>query len=88
MPFPLLTLPNPALLLLVFSPTTVAQPQAITDRNINSAVGTWMTRPTTATTMYGGIGDWNVAAVTNIRVCSMPSRRSTLPSADGTLLGW
>jgi hypothetical protein len=57
-------IPKPALLLLIFSPTAVAQ--AITDRNIKSAVGAWITSPTSATTTYGNIGDWNVATVTDM----------------------
>ena len=34
--------------------------------NIKSAVSDWTTSPTTATTKYGDIGGWNVAAVTNM----------------------
>jgi hypothetical protein len=55
------------LLLLGFSPTAVAQPRTpITNVNINSAVSDWTTNPTTATTKYGSIGGWNVAAVTDM----------------------
>ena len=54
------------LMLLLFSPIAVARLTAITDGNINSAVSDWTTSPTTATTMYGDIGGWNVAAVTRM----------------------
>ena len=54
------------LLLLIFSPTAVAQRTPITNGNINSAVSDWITSPTTATTKYGDIAIWNVAAVTSM----------------------
>ena len=52
------------LMLLLLSPTAVAQRTPITNRNIKSVVSDWTTSPRTATTKYGSIGDWNVAAVT------------------------
>jgi hypothetical protein len=55
-----------AALLLLLSPIAVARLTAISDGNIISAVSEWTTSPTTATTMYGDIGGWNVAAVTSM----------------------
>ena len=54
------------LLLLIISPTAVAQQRSpITNVNIQSAVLDWTTSPTTTTTKYGDIASWNVAAVTS-----------------------
>jgi hypothetical protein len=39
---------------------------AITNANIKTAATAWLTNPTTATTSYGAIADWNTAAVTSM----------------------
>ena len=70
-------------LLLLFSPIAVAQLTRITDGNINSAVSAWTTNSTTATTVYGDIGGWNVAAVT-----SMYNLFFTKKSFDQNIGGW
>ncbi len=54
------------LLLLIFSPIAIAQRTPITNGNIKSAVSAWTTNSTTATTVYGDIASWNVAAVTSM----------------------
>ena len=54
------------LALLLFLPALVAALTAITDTNLKSAVTAWLTNPTTATTTYGPIADWNTAAVTSM----------------------
>jgi surface protein len=39
----------------------------LTDANIDAAVSSWISSPSTAATTYGGsIGEWNVAAVSNM----------------------
>jgi hypothetical protein len=58
-----------ALLMLLMLPSisAVAQPTLITNGNIEAAVDAWTTNSTTATTKYGDIAGWNVAAVTDMR---------------------
>ena len=53
-------------LLLLFLLTPVSCQTAISKRNIATAVSDWVTNPGTATTTYGGITDWNTAAVTSM----------------------
>ena len=55
---------KPALLLLIFTRTAAAQRTAITD--IKNALSDWSKNPTAASTTYGNIGDWNVAAITSM----------------------
>ena len=71
------------LLLLLLSPIAVARLTAISDGNIISAVSEWTTSPTTATTMYGDIGGWNVAAVT-----SMGNLFNNKPTFNAEIGGW
>jgi hypothetical protein len=72
-----------AALLLLLSPIAVARLTAISDGNIISAVSEWTTSPTTATTMYGDIGGWNVAAVT-----SMSNLFNNKPTFNAEIGGW
>ena len=69
--------------LLLLSPTAVAQRTRITDGNIISAVSEWTTSPTAATTKYGDIAGWNVAAVT-----SMGRLFSNKPAFNQNLASW
>jgi hypothetical protein len=52
-----------AVLLLLLA-ACVSSQTAITDANIKTAAASWIATPTTATTTYGNIADWNTAAVT------------------------
>jgi hypothetical protein len=54
------------LVLTVFALHTMGQPVALNDTSIRTAVTAWSTDPTTATTTYGPIGDWNTASVGNM----------------------
>jgi hypothetical protein len=76
------------LLLLLFSPTAVAQRMAITDGNIKSAVSDWATSPTTATTVYGDIGGWNVAAVTSMSNLFANNRLAFNQNIGKTMKTW
>ncbi len=72
-----------ATLLLVLSPRgAVAVTRVITNANIQAAVAAWATNPTTASTTYGPIGEWNVGAVSNMNYLT-PSLRSTTTSLPG-----
>jgi surface protein len=71
------------LLLLLLDPSAIAQPTPITDGNIKLAVSDWTASPTTATTRYGNIGGWNVAAVT-----SMGGLFLTNPAFNQNLAAW
>ena len=51
------------LALLLVLPAHVAAQTAITNANIGTAATVWLTDPTSATTTYGPIADWNTAAV-------------------------
>jgi hypothetical protein len=53
-------------LLLLLLPAHVTSITAISNANIVTAVNAWMTSPSTATTTYGNIVDWNTAAVTSM----------------------
>jgi hypothetical protein len=70
-----------SLALLLFLPAHVAAQTAITDTNLNTAVIAWMTNPTTATTTYGPIADWNTAAVTSMANLLYPT---VAPATTGT----
>jgi hypothetical protein len=70
-----------SLALLLFLPAHVAAQTAITDTNLNTAVIAWMTNPTTATTTYGPIADWNTAAVTSMANLLYPT---VAPATAGT----
>jgi surface protein len=50
-------------LLFLLLPTFVASLTSITDANIAAAVSAWRTSPSTATTTYGLIADWDTSAV-------------------------
>ena len=54
------------LALLLVLPTHVAALTGITDANLKDAATSWVNDPTTATTTYGPIADWNTAAVSNM----------------------
>ena len=65
------------LALLLFLPAHVTALTAITDANVGTAAAAWVTNPTTATTTYGPIADWNTAAVTSMaHVCAASARRT------------
>jgi hypothetical protein len=70
-----------SLALLLFLPAHVAAQTAITDTNLNTAVIAWVTNPTTATTTYGSIADWNTAAVTSMANLLYPT---VAPATTGT----
>ncbi len=55
----------------------------ITNSNIGAAVTAWATDPTTATTTYGNIADWNTAAVT-----SMASLFADKPTLNADISKW
>jgi surface protein len=55
----------------------------ITNSNIGAAVTAWATSPTTATTTYGNIADWNTAAVT-----SMASLFANKPTLNADISKW
>jgi hypothetical protein len=69
--------------LLLFLPAHVAAQTAITDGNIGTAATAWLTNPTTATTTYGPIADWNTAAVTSM--ASLFADKSTF---NGDISKW
>jgi hypothetical protein len=69
------------LALLLALPTHVAAQTAITDTDLNTAVIAWVTNPTTATTTYGPIADWNTAAVTSMANLLYPT---VAPATTGT----
>jgi hypothetical protein len=69
------------LALLLALPAHVAAQTAITDANLNTAVIAWVTNPTTATTTYGPIADWNTAAVTSMANLLYPT---VAPATTGT----
>jgi hypothetical protein len=69
------------LTLLFFLPAHVAAQTAFTDANLSTAVIAWVTNPTTATTTYGPIADWNTAAVSNMANLLYPT---VAPSTSGT----
>ncbi len=57
----------------LFLPAHVAAQTAVTNANIGAATTAWLTNPTTATTTYGPIADWNTAAVTSMANLFFPS---------------
>jgi hypothetical protein len=65
----------------------------ITDGTVRSAATGWVTDEACATTTYGGIADWNTAAVSNMAslfasgdTCAAPAANRTLFNAD--IGGW
>ena len=60
---------------------------AITDANLNTAVIAWVTNPTTATTTYGPITDWDTAAVTSMATLLYPSSTAR-PTFNGDISKW
>ena len=75
------------LALLLFLPAHVAAQTAITNGNLNTAVIAWLTNPTTATTTYGPIADWNTAAVTSMANLFYPSNTAR-PTFNGDISKW
>ena len=69
------------LALLLVLPAHVDAQTAITNTNIKTAATAWLTDPTTATTTYGPIADWNTAAVTSMASLFYPT---VAPSTSGT----
>jgi hypothetical protein len=69
------------LAVLLFLPALVAAQTAITDANLSPAVIAWVTNPTTATTAYGPIADWNTAAVASMANLFYPT---VAPATAGT----
>jgi surface protein len=63
-----------ALVLLLLSPGALAV-DPITSTNIRTAAAAWVNDPATAMATYGSIGDWNVAAVSDMNALfyQMPS---------------
>jgi hypothetical protein len=81
------------LALLLFLPAHVAAQMAITDTNLNTAVIEWVTNPTTATTTYGPIADWNTAVVTSTANLLYPTVASAMwgterPTFNGDISKW
>ena len=54
------------LALLLVLPAHAAAQTAITDANAGTAAIAWLTNPTTSTTTYGPMADWNTVAVTSM----------------------
>ncbi len=75
------------LALLLFLPAHVAAQTAITNTNIGTAATAWLTDPTTATTTYGPIADWNTVAVTSIANLFYPSSTAR-PTFNGDISKW
>ena len=75
------------LALLLFLPAHVAAQTAITDTNLNTAVIAWVSNPTTATTTYGPIADWDTAAVTSMANLFYPSSTAR-PTFNGDISKW
>ncbi len=73
--------------LLLFLPAHVAAQTAITNGNIGTAATLWLTNPTTATTTYGPIADWNTAAVTTMANLFYPSN-TAWPAFNGDISKW
>ncbi len=69
------------------STATPSTQTAITDANLNTAVIAWVTNPTTATTTYGPIADWNTAAVTSMASLLFPSSTAR-PTFNGDISKW
>ncbi len=69
------------------STATPSTQTAITDANLNTAVIAWVTNPTTATTTYGPIADWNTAAVTTMATLLYPSSTAR-PTFNGDISKW
>ena len=75
------------LALLLFLPAHVAAQTAISNTNIGTAATAWLTNPTTATTTYGAIADWNTAAVSNMAALFYPSSTAR-PTFNGDISKW
>jgi hypothetical protein len=60
---------------------------AITNANIGTAVTAWLTDPTTATTTYGPIADWDTAAVTTMASLFYPSGTAQ-PTFNADISKW
>jgi hypothetical protein len=73
--------------LLLFLPAHVAAQTAITNGNIGTAATEWLTNPTTATTTYGPIADWNTAAVTSMASLFYPSSTAR-PTFNADISKW
>jgi surface protein len=62
-------------------PANVVALTVITNANVAAAATAWVTDPAAATTTYGPIADWNIAAVTRIASLFYPT---VAPSTSGT----
>jgi hypothetical protein len=60
---------------------------AITNTNIGTAATAWLTDPTTATTTYGPIADWDTAAVTSMAYLFYPSSTAR-PTFNADISKW
>ena len=69
------------------STATPSTQTAITDANLNTAVIAWVTNPTTATTTYGPITDWDTAAVTSMATLLYPSSTAR-PTFNADISKW
>ena len=76
-----------SLVLLLFLATHVAAQTAVTDANLSTIVIAWVTDPTTATTTYGPIADWNTSAVTTMANLFYPSSTAR-PTFNGDISKW
>jgi hypothetical protein len=76
-----------SLALLLFLPAHVAAQTAITNANIGTAATAWLTNPTTATTSYGPIADWNTAAVMSMAYLFYPSS-TVWPTFNADISKW
>jgi hypothetical protein len=75
------------LALLLVLPAHVDAQTAITNTNIRTAANAWLTNPTTATTTYGPIADWNTAAVTSMATLFYPSSTAR-PTFNADISKW
>jgi hypothetical protein len=73
--------------LLLFLPAHVAAQAAITDANIGAAMMEWLIDPTTATTTYGPIADWDTSAVTSMAALLYPEGNS-MPTFNDDISKW
>ena len=73
--------------MLLLLPAHVAAQTAITNTNIGMAATDWLTNPTTATTTYGPIADWNTAAVTSMASLFYPSSTAR-PTFNDDISKW
>jgi hypothetical protein len=63
--------------------TAACNKYAITDGNLGAALTAWVTNPTTATTTYGAIAEWDTS-----RVTALTSAFSTYPAFNDDISKW